>query len=336
MGISVVRDGVPRIGRDERLFPRDLITNNDALNKHRVKIADKILETLKTTPKERTDVEIRVVASNRGNDFLYQTVIFLLEKQPKANFSLQICNVESEIFPDLKRFGKLDIPIITLTKPTGSSGKQLNSTIRKENDDYWKCLGLPTESKYILLIEDDSVVIPEFSTLLKSLVWKLDYHEYVDFVKLYHPNYLRKLPSYVMMGAISIPISFFSCYAIKPFFRTFPILTFLCLALAIFWDLKSYGCQFPADFRFYLTGSAYISYPESCCTPAVIFRTSSVKNMVDYFQRSIGFSGHAKDHILDEAPFTGRQSDVNYVTHIGSFSSIRQRAVFLSDLRDDV
>ncbi|EGT45363.1 hypothetical protein CAEBREN_28689 [Caenorhabditis brenneri] len=138
------------------------------------------------------------------------------------------------------------------------------------------------------------------------------------------------------MGAISIPISFFSCYAIKPFFKTFPILTFLCLAFAIFWDLKSYGCQFPADFRFYLTGSAYISYPESCCTPAVIFRTSSVKNMVDYFQKSIGFSGHAKDHILDEAPFTGRQSDVNYVTHIGSFSSVRQRAVFLSDLRDDV
>lgn len=46
------------------------------------------------------------------------------------------------------------------------------------------------------------------------------------------------------------------------------------------------------------------------------------------------FSGHAKDHILDESPFTGRQSDINYVTHIGSFSSVRQRSVFLSELRD--
>ncbi|CAO4364378.1 unnamed protein product [Caenorhabditis nigoni] len=336
-GISVVRGAVPKIGHDERLFPRNIINNNDALNQHRVKIADGILENLQQITQKSENLEIRIVASNRGNDFLYQTVLFVLEQQSVTfNYSLSICNVESEIFPDLRRFDKLKIPINTIGEKSGQISKNhLNSTIGKENQDYWKCLGLPTESRYILLIEDDAVVIPEFSKLLFSLVKKLDIHEYVDFVKLYHPNYLRKLPSYIMMAFASITISFFSCYSIARFFKTFPIFTFLILSISLFWNLTFYGCQFPADFRYYLTGSAYISYPESCCTPAVIFRQSSVKRMLEYFVKSQAFSGHAKDHILDESPFTGRQSDVNYVTHIGSFSSVRQRAVYLSDLREN-
>ncbi|KAF1765098.1 hypothetical protein GCK72_005050 [Caenorhabditis remanei] len=337
-GISLVREVTPKIGHDERLFPRDILYNTDLLNKHRVKIADELYRGFKKIKPSPASVEVRVVASNRGNDFLYQTVIFLLEQQassyPSFNYTMQICNVESETFSDLKRFDKMEIPISTLGDQS-KNAKFLNSTLKKENDDYWKCMALTTDSRYILLIEDDAVVIPEFSNLLKSLVRKLDDHEYVDFVKLYHPNYLRKLPSYALMGAVSISLSFFSCYAIKSFFKTFPILTFLILSLVVFYDFTTYGCRLSADFRYYLTGSAYFSYPESCCTPAVIFRKSSVKTMYEYFSRSVAFEGHAKDHILDESPFTGRQSDVNYVTHIGSFSSIRQRAVFLSDLRDN-
>ena len=111
----------------------------------------------------------------------------------------------------------MEIPISTLGDQSKNE-KFLNSTLKKENDDYWKCMALTTGSRYelfqikfyvnqigffsyILLIEDDAVVIPEFSNLLKSLVRKLDDHEYVDFVKLYHPNYLRKLPSYALVSS---------------------------------------------------------------------------------------------------------------------------------------
>lgn len=336
-GIRVVRDVVPKVGHDERLFPRDIIHNNDALNRHRVQIADGVLDYLmgKKVTLKSANVEIRVVTSNRGNDFLYQTVLFLLEQQLVLfNCTLSICNVEAEIFPDLRRFDRLNLPITTIGDKSRSSRGNLNSTISKENQDYWKCLEVPTESRYILLIEDDAVVIPEFSKLLKSLVQKLDNHQYIDFVKLYHPNYLRKFPAYALYAFVSITISYFSCHFINRFFKNFPILTFLILSLALFWDLTSYGSQLSADIRYYISRSAYISYPESCCTPAVIFRQSSVKSMVEYFSKTMAYSGHAKDHILDESPFTGRQSDLNYVTHIGSFSSVRQRNVFLSDLRE--
>ncbi|CAA90244.1 uncharacterized protein CELE_F35C11.4 [Caenorhabditis elegans] len=335
VGILAVRGVVPKLGYDERLFPKKLLTNDQALNQHRIKIADGIFKNFTKLTATPTSVEIRVVASDRGNNFLYQTVIFLLEQQYGTfNYSLSICNVESKIFSDLLKFNSIEIPVYTVGERNANSQKVLNSTLNKENEDYWKCLGAETQSRYLLLIEDDSIIIPQFSKLLQSLVIKLDYHESIDFVKLYHPNYLRKLPSYVLMGALSILISFLSCSAIKSLFKSYPILTFLILSIACFLDLRTHGCQFPADFRFYLTGSAYISYPESCCTPAVIFRQSSISNMQNYFRRTVAFNGHAKDHILDESPFTGRQSDINYVTHIGSFSSVRQRSVFLSELRD--
>uniref|UniRef100_A0A8R1HJN2 Uncharacterized protein n=1 Tax=Caenorhabditis japonica TaxID=281687 RepID=A0A8R1HJN2_CAEJA len=316
-----------------------LLQNEVELNNHRIRIAKELMvkngnfsETKDITSRNRpSDVEIRVVASDRGNSYLFQTVVFLLEQQTSKHFSfnLSICNVESKPFPDLDSF---DLPIVTVGGKDGKNnrfGNNLNLTIKKENEDYWKCLGLPSNDRYILLIEDDSLVIPEFSNLLKSLVGILDFHESVDFVKLYHPNNLRKLPSYVLIITFSIMLSLCICR----FFKSLPFLTFLLLAAAMSYDLTKYGSQFPAELRYKLTGAAYMSYPESCCTPAVIFRQSSIPKMIEYFKETNAFNDHAKDHILDESPFTGRQSDINYVTHIGAFSSVRHRPVFLSDLR---
>ncbi|PIC44369.1 hypothetical protein B9Z55_004755 [Caenorhabditis nigoni] len=283
---------VPKIGHDERLFPKNLLNDTNALHEHRTRIAQELLEKFQKFQfsNESADIEIRVVASDRGYNFLHQTVIFLREQQSLSNYHLSICNVESEIFPDLRR--------------------------------------------YILLIEDDSIVVPEFSDLLNSLISKLDFNQKIDFVKLYHPKYLRKTPSLVLTIIISIVISFFSCFAVQPVFQKFPSITFLILSIFLYFSIRSYGPQFPADVRFQLTGSAYISTFESCCTQAVIFRASSVGQMLEYFKGTIAYSGHAKDHILDESPFTGRQTDLNYVIHVGSFSSVRNRLVYLADWLD--
>ncbi|CAL2031592.1 unnamed protein product [Caenorhabditis brenneri] len=348
----------------------ELLSDEPRLNEHRTRLAEEVMENLKKPMKnpESASVDIRVIASDRGFGVLFQTVIFLLEQQqqhrksPDFNFSVSICNVESELFPDLQRFSVFEIPVTTFGRNLELNPEEkLNSTIKKENEDYWKCLGLPTESRYILLMEDDVIVIPEFSTLLKSMIRKLDFMENVDYVKLYHPKYLRKIPFYFLVGAqgeipreillqIAIPAvstSFFLCYFVKIVSGNFPIIAFLILSTVTFWDLKTFGsqvivfkislrtlsfCQFPSEIRYHLTGSAYFSVPESCCTQAVIFRQSSISKMLEVFDKSVAFSGYAKDHILDESSqFTGRQSDINYVAHIGSFSSVRQKAVSLSD-----
>ncbi|VDP09569.1 unnamed protein product [Heligmosomoides polygyrus] len=73
-----------------------------------------------------------------------------------------------------------------------------------------------------------------------------------------------------------------------------------------------------ADVRFFVTRSVYLSSPESCCTPAVIFRAAKIPEIVSRLSTEAVAPGHAKDHILDDSAFVGRQTDTNLVVHIGA------------------
>lgn len=78
-----------------------------------------------------------------------------------------------------------------------------------------------------------------------------------------------------------------------------------------------------------------MSSPESCCTPAVLFRASKIEEIVSQLSfetRRSARTGHAKDHILDESRFTGRQTDMNLVVHIGAVSSVRKRRITLNEV----
>ncbi|VDM45462.1 unnamed protein product [Toxocara canis] len=88
-----------------------------------------------------------------------------------------------------------------------------------------------------------------------------------------------------------------------------------------------------ADLRYALTGSAYVGISESCCTPAVIYRSSSIPNMLDYFTLQTHNNRSAKDDLLDESPFTSRLTDTNFVIHIGYVSVIRGKIVTLDAIR---
>lgn len=59
-------------------FFRKLLTNDQALNQHRIKIADGIFKNFTKLTATPTSVEIRVVASDRGNNFLYQVLKFII------------------------------------------------------------------------------------------------------------------------------------------------------------------------------------------------------------------------------------------------------------------
>ncbi|EPB67831.1 hypothetical protein ANCCEY_13079 [Ancylostoma ceylanicum] len=181
-------------------------------------------------------------------------------------------------------------PLIPESKRKSSRSSRMNETIAKEAADYWKCLDHPTKGRYIMLLEDDALVVPEFARLMTLLMDQLDRRQHIDYVKMYHPNQLRKIPS--------IPL-------------------------------------FLADVRYYLTDTVYLSSPESCCTPAVLFRASKVAEMVSqlsFESRRSARTGHAKDHILDESRFVGRQTDMNLVVHIGAVSSVRKRRITLNEV----
>uniref|UniRef100_A0A914C0U8 Uncharacterized protein n=1 Tax=Acrobeloides nanus TaxID=290746 RepID=A0A914C0U8_9BILA len=199
----------------------------------------------------------------------------------------------------------------------------IQSRIRKETDDYWKCLNesLKFQSSYVLLLEDDAVPVDGFFMMMQSLMIQLDQRPYIDYVKLYHPRILRKIPSLVQTISILVVLS----YGVHRLWRrsavTFSVsvCSYLLIRL-VFIDLF-------ADFRYHVTKSAYLSLPESCCTPAVLFQSNKIPEMVSELSKIPSNLGHAKDHILDESSFIGRATDMNLIVHIGGFSSIRNKFV---------
>lgn len=58
-----------------------------------------------------------------------------------------------------------------------------------------------------MLLEDDALVVPEFARLMTSLTDQLDERQHIDYVKMYHPNHLRKIPSIPLVLYFSIKIS---------------------------------------------------------------------------------------------------------------------------------
>lgn len=50
--------------------------------------------------------------------------------------------------------------------------------------------------RYTLLIEDDALPVPAFDLLMRSVVDRMDNDQRLDFIKLYHPGHLRKIPYY--------------------------------------------------------------------------------------------------------------------------------------------
>ncbi|KAK6052369.1 hypothetical protein COOONC_10126 [Cooperia oncophora] len=183
-----------------------------------------------------------------------------------------------------------------------------------------------------MLLEDDALVVPEFARMMTSLMRQLDSRPYIDYVKLYHPNPLRKIPSIPM--AIALPLIFcYTCQII--FFQRVYLLWLLVTSALMCAILRSYHYQLLADVRYAITKSVYMSSTESCCTPAVVFRTQKIREIVSKLSEVSSrraFDGHAKDHILDESGFVGRQTDTNLVVHIGAVSSVRKRIVTLSEV----
>ncbi|EYC09994.1 hypothetical protein Y032_0058g2929 [Ancylostoma ceylanicum] len=327
---------VPTYSGEQKYFPKHLINDDYALNRYRLNISEQIYPHLRKQADHVSafsPLEIRIIASDRRQNYLPQVITFLVDayqSHKQLSPSLEICNVEPEVFEELRRF-RLHVPIRTLGRKSSRSSR-MNETIAKEAADYWKCLDHPTKGRYIMLLEDDALVVPEFARLMTLLMDQLDRRQHIDYVKMYHPNQLRKIPSIPLAISVCILVCCTYCIVI---FRRVLIFWSLITSSLMYLELRSYGSQFLADVRYYLTDTVYLSSPESCCTPAVLFRASKVAEMVSqlsFESRRSARTGHAKDHILDESRFVGRQTDMNLVVHIGAVSSVRKRRITLNEV----
>ncbi|KHJ96471.1 hypothetical protein OESDEN_03569 [Oesophagostomum dentatum] len=286
-------------------------------------------------------LEIRILAADRRQNYLLQVIAFLIDayqshKQLSPN--LEICNVEPEIFGELLQF-QLHVPIRTIGKKSSRSST-LQEIIGKEASDYWRCLNYTTKKRYVLLLEDDALVAPEFARMMTSLMDQLDEKQHIDYVKMYHPNQLRKIPSIPLAITICIVTSY-TYFAV--IFRRVLVLWILVTSSIMYAELRYYGSQaiticivtsytyFAVIFRrvlvLWILVTSSIMYAE-----LRYYGSQEIVSELSAETSKSARAGHAKDHILDESRFVGRQTDMNLVVHIGAVSSIRKRRIILSEV----
>jgi hypothetical protein len=87
-------------------------------------------------------------------------------------------------------------------------------------------------------------------------------------------------------------------------------------------QLKKPPFQFTSDLRFALTASPYLTYSESCCTQALLFRCSSLPSILNELSVIKTDVHYAKDHLIDQSRFVGRMTDRNLFVHVGHFSAV--------------
>jgi hypothetical protein len=155
-------------------------------------------------------VSIGIVASDRKNNFyLTQTLGYLFhELKSTTEFPLLVCFVEETTNQEVEDLQKLGINFLFLYRnrsfPEIRPGRN-NARINKESFDYWECLnnvGTLFNSDFVLLLEDDALATPNFAIQLDSLVRQLKTNERrrdIDYVKLFHPFYLRKIPYFIQV-----------------------------------------------------------------------------------------------------------------------------------------
>ncbi len=103
--------------------------------------------------------------------------------------------------------------------PVGESPEGLKKSLQKEKQDYVfcleMCLRISPSAAFVVLPLDDAPPRSDFMENLEDVVSQLEFLRKrrfrsrgdVAFVKLYHPEHLRKLPFYILIAPYALMLS---------------------------------------------------------------------------------------------------------------------------------
>ncbi len=302
---------------------------------------------------KEADIAIGIVGVNRpirSQKYFTRTTaallqLFLQNTNEQQTVGLVICNVDFNplVFAEFTNFSRF-VPAVNRFKPPKHSTPNLDEeqVFQKEMDDYSYCLDqlsqTATRAQYFLLLEDDAKPVKSFMADVHNIASQLTLRQsQVAFVKLFHPEHLRKVPWVIQVISFSVLVSsicsflLFRCFAPRTR-QPVIFLFFLLLSAVLSRSLYCLGHDTIAQLRYKLTGGEiYLTPNESCCTPAVIFPAATLPQVLKHFQSAKTHRGYHKDHILDEIPsrygLTSYMSDLDLIRHIGKYSSLRKVSV---------
>ncbi|KAI6221568.1 putative glycosyltransferase [Aphelenchoides besseyi] len=304
------------------------LSNEHRLNRSRNYLSQTNFSAFKehSSPSSLT---IGIVASDRRDYFyLTQTLGHLVHELNSTAFPLIVCYTERDSnaeIDELRRNFQFTFLYSNRSFPSLPSGKS-DARIQKEANDYWECLERTSKlvpSDFILLLEDDAVADTNAASQLLSIVQQLQNTNVVDYIKLYHPWSLRKIPSFIQITSACTFYALVIFYFNSKLGFKFKLMAVLFASIVLTVFGIKYHVELPSNLRLLMSRSAYLTMSESCCTPAVLYRTSSVDRMVSELKAVNTRLGYAKDTALDDSNFVSLSTERNIFVHIGYYSSVR-------------
>ena len=296
--------------------------------------------------------------------FLTQTVWkfhSLLEKwrlrSERVHIQLSVCNVDPVValYREAHNLSQF-VPMFSRFNDTHFSWLH---PLEKEKQDYVFCLNksleVHDEADYVFLVEDDALPTDDIFDVLQQVLLMHAEQSFVRgefhskpadlaFVKFFHPERLlnfvslqpERLPELLSYAVLlSTLLTFAYTVSCGSAASGSAATVHLCwIQLFLFSSIVMLACGRTAVSEWRRLASphfySYTTAP-SCCTPALLFPRSSARRTVDYLNDRTCRNNFGKDSLLDRMQrdllMTSYLVQPNTFTHIGFYSSLRQRIV---------
>ena len=305
-----------------------------------------------------TDLTIAVVTVKRTSDhklnYLTQVVTKLdflihsdLSMGRKAMF---ICNTEAGPgkHEEAERLSKYFLSKMRF--PKSDPAASIMDKFEKEKEDYIYCLAkaLEFKSKYIVIIEDDTVPTDNMLTVLQYLVEsymeKKTYHgdwitnsQQWAFLKLYYPERwqgyafeFKRIIELFSFGTIGGSGFVFLYHLLSKSVQRCYLISFVLGAVYMILVVLLIGRQHIIQWKTWSKYTYDVIAAPDCCTPAILYERSMAERLIQHLNATVCDNNYPIDYAMDKFAKDNKYSkylvEPNIFKHIGMFSSIKRKS----------
>ncbi|XP_019619444.1 PREDICTED: transmembrane protein 246-like [Branchiostoma belcheri] len=294
--------------------------------------------------------------------YLLQTVAGLLQEKLPETTHVIICNVETD--PSLHTDAVFLSEFLTVASRYSKHGaaKPPGHLQDKEREDYLFCLNqsLTYNPKYVLLLEDDSLVVPGALDVLDYVIdnkieeGRLSFEPSKTLAKLYSPLSLQRdfysdkqsrifrnmleLLSIGLLGGSLLRILYFPVFvgirenSNQRLFDRYFVASFVCCVLAALAVSRPHLLELRR-----LSKQLYmILKANDCCTQAILYHKEIAEAIVSQFEKGLVPDWYpidaGLDHLAEKLGIAHVCVEPNLFTHIGMYSALHEgENVYLKD-----
>ncbi|XP_033757744.1 transmembrane protein 246-like [Pecten maximus] len=274
----------------------------------------------------------------------------------KHTYKLFLCDVDSDpaSYSEIRPLTKF-LPVFQrfrsdLNNTVVWPRMSISERLEKEKRDYVFCgrKTLNANVSNVFLIEDDALPHQDLFPVLdwvistnfdKSNADHIPYRKNITYIKFYHPERLlgyisfefERIPELLCLGFILSTLMMLCYQKYRPVTTSYTRILWFCFFVYSCLLLLLIGRQSLLELRRVSRQLYQVTPAPACCTPAILYPREGMEEVLNYLSSVQCKENFGKDYALEEFRIklkkTGLQVQPNLFTHIGMYSSLRNKVL---------